>query len=153
MQTFVQSVFASCEGAAARKQRALELAATQAGTRDAWLFTLDGREEVVLAGRLNVSDAPQDLYGLVKNLFEEAIDSSDETEYMQTAPLMDLTAMPDSLYRLLPLTVSQGEKRILVGTIAIPTQATLKPVSHDLLQDIATQLFQAGDIATVRTFC
>ena len=54
---------------------------------------------------------------------------------------------------MIPLTVSRGEKRILVGAIALPVDGAVRPVSFTLVEDIAAQLFQAGDIATVRTFC
>jgi len=151
-QTFIQSVFASCAGEGARKQRALELAAGQAGAHEAWLFTIDSRDELVVAGRLGVAEAPDDLLPLVKSLFEEADNPVEETAFVHGAGGMDTSALPVSTYRLLPLTVSRGEKRFLVGTIALPMKGSARPVSHDLLQDIASQLFQAGDVAAVRSF-
>ncbi len=151
-QTLIQSVFASCEGEAARRHRALELAGAQAGVREAWLFTADASNDPIMVGRLGVCDAPGDLVTLVKELFDDVEDDVEETALIQGAPLTETFVVPGAAYRLLPLTVSQGSKRMLIGTIALPMTPAIKPVGHDLLQEIASQLYQAGDIATVRTF-
>jgi serine/threonine-protein kinase len=150
--TFIQSVFASCDGEGARKQRALELAAGQIGAREAWLFTIDSGEKLIVAGRLGVAEPPDDLLPLVKGLFDKAEDHAEETVFVESLAAMDSSPLAVSPYRLLPLTVSRGDRRLLVGTIALPMEGAARPVSHDLLQDIANQLFQAGDVATVRTF-
>ncbi|HEX4337301.1 MAG TPA: protein kinase [Polyangiaceae bacterium] len=154
-QTFVQSVFASCNGEAARKQRALELAVNQAGAQDAWLFTSTGNGDALqVTSRLGITDAPDTLLDLVKELFEATDDDeTEETALMQSTPFMQTTEPVNGAFRLLPLTVRRGERRILVGTIAMVVNGAVRPVSHDLLQDIASQLFAAGDVATVRTFC
>jgi tetratricopeptide (TPR) repeat protein len=150
-QTFAQSVLASCEGSSARKQRVLELTAARAGIDEAWLFTLGQDAEPMIASRLGASEAPRDLLSLVKTLFEEVTDDGDETAFIEASPHMQTTALPVSEYRLLPLTVIQGQRSLLVGTIAIRLNGVARPVSHDFLQGVAAELFQSGDITTVRT--
>jgi hypothetical protein len=150
-QTFAQSVLASCEGSSARKQRVLELTAAKAGTNEAWLFTLGQDAEPMVTSRLGASEAPGDLLSLVKTLFEEVTDDGDETAFIETSPHMQTTALPTSEYRLLPLTVIQGQRSLLVGTIAIRLNGMALPVSHDFLRGVAAELFQAGDVTTVRT--
>jgi tetratricopeptide (TPR) repeat protein len=149
-QTYAQSVLASCEGSSARRQRVLELTAAKAGTHEAWLFTLGLDAEPMLAGRLGASDAPGDLLPLVKTLFEDVTDEAEETAFFETSADVTTTSPLVSDYRLLPLTVNQGERRVLVGTIAVRMNGIARPVSHEFLQDVAAQLFQAGDVTTVR---
>jgi hypothetical protein len=154
MQTFVQSVFATCDGEASRRSRALELVATQSGAKQAWLFTND-ENELVVAGRLGTIETPDELRSLVQAFFAKPEVASDDTALVENAaqtPMESVRAVPGS-YRLLPLTVRRGEKRVLVGALALPVDGMTRPVSYALLEDIAAQLFLAGDVGTVRTFC
>ena len=161
--TLVQSVLANCEGGDARKQRALELVAEQAGTPDAWLFTRGPGERPALVGRLGLQDAPTGLYTLVSTLFEEddsSDDDDDDDDDDDATAIVDnssttlqspLSPMPPQDYRLLALIVNQGSAaHVLVGAIALPSRQLVGSVSPALLRDVATQLFQAGDVVTVR---
>jgi hypothetical protein len=86
----------------------------------------------------------------VKTLFEDVTDEAEETAFFETSADVTTTSPLVSDYRLLPLTVNQGERRVLVGTIAVRMNGIARPVSHEFLQDVAAQLFQAGDVTTVR---
>jgi hypothetical protein len=55
-----------------------------------------------------------------------------------------------SAYRLFPLTVSQGGDVLLVGVAAVPWNPKAPHVSHRFIEDIANQLFQAGDVTAVK---
>jgi hypothetical protein len=150
--TLAQSVLASCDGAQARKQRVLELVATQAGTREAWLFTRGDRDGFSVVGQLGVGDIPAELRSQVDTLFAEIRDDSNETAFAETPVSSEFAPVRASAtaFRLLLLTVDQGAKRLLVGTIAVPAFGGTRNVSHALLEDVAAQLFQAGDLTAVR---
>jgi tetratricopeptide (TPR) repeat protein len=151
--TFALSVLASCDGGEARKQRALELVAARAGAKEAWLFTAGERQEPVVVGRLGVSEPPVDLLTLVGSSFEELTEDANETELVSTrseGARATEPAVPMDGYRLLPLTVNHGARRWLVGTIAVAMHDALEPVSYEFLEDMAAQLFQAGDVGAVR---
>ncbi len=151
--TFALSVLASCDGGEARKQRALELVAAQAGAKEAWLFVAGERQEPIVVGRLGVSEPSVALLSLVGSSFEEIAEDASETVLVSThseGVRASATAVPVDEYRLFPLTVNQGARRWLVGTIAVARHDALNPVSYEFLQDMATQLFQAGDVGAVR---
>jgi hypothetical protein len=76
-----------------------------------------------------------------------------ETAFVESSSTMQsaLTPMPPQDYRLLALVVNQGtNSHLLVGAIALPSRQLVGSVSPALLKDVATQLFQSGDVVTVR---
>lgn len=145
-----RSVLAGCEGPQARKLRALELVAAYHEISQAWLFTRDSADEPVLVGKLGADGTPEQLVTTVRALFEESDDEGDETAYVESASEMESTFVQSQSYRLLPLTVDQGTQRWLVGVIAFPADTGHRSANHAFLQDVATQLFEAGDLVTVR---
>jgi hypothetical protein len=154
MLTDAQSILSSCDGPPARKQRALELVAAYAGITEAWLFGRGRDNEPVVVGRLGISDVPADLVPKLRLLFEEIPDDADETAFVLNTFELNTTS-PHSgsshAHRLLPLTIDQGAERLLVGVIVFRADIPHRGVHHGFLQGVATQLFEAGDLVTVRS--
>lgn len=150
-----RSVLANCYGPEERQLRALELVAGRAGGREAWLFTLDANATPIVMSRLGVGEPPAAVISEVMALFEQMMNDCEETSYMADAKLGSgkfavAATLPESPYRLFPLTIARGSELLLGGAIAVVAQPGARGISYKFLQDIAAQLYLAGDITSVR---
>jgi tetratricopeptide (TPR) repeat protein len=143
------TLLTTVHGTVERKQRALELVATQSDAQEAFLFSRGFYDEPVLLSTLgNRAPTPQ-LLEAVRQMFEVIPEDSDETAMASGA--LTTTAEPVLDYRLLPLTVVLETKRKLIGAIAVCGGHHYRPVSHALLSELGMQLYRAGDMVSART--
>lgn len=149
--TLAASVLANCRGSDERKRRALELLAEKAGAEQAWLFGLREAAEPVLVTSLAPSDVPGELAEAVRELCtQHTMNAAEETACLDTGESLTPGLEPSvSEYRLFPLTVQRGGERLLVGVAATPAGSSPALVSSGLVDEIANQLFQAGDVTAV----
>jgi tetratricopeptide (TPR) repeat protein len=148
--TLAGSVLASCRGASERKARSLELLADKAGGEDAFLFGLGEDENPVLVTSLRGVPPSPELTAEVRELCGQYLRQSEETSFVDGSQSETMSPVPAAPHRLFPLTVQRGAERFLLGVIAVPMGSSPRLVSHGLVQDIANQLFQAGDVTAVR---
>ncbi len=149
MLSVVQSVLAPCRGADERRLRALELVSESAGAKEAWLFTIGRSNEPAMVCALGVSKVPSALLSEVALLIQRW-SGSEETACIDPGDAGDAgpTTDPTRPYRLFPLTVTRGSEDLLVGAIVTPMSPALRMVEHGLLQELSSQLFDAGDVGT-----
>ena len=143
------TLLTTVHGTVERKQRALELVATQSDARVAYLFSRGFFDEPVLLSTLGDQEPSPQLLEAVRQMFEVIPEDSDETAMASGA--VTTTAEPLLDYRLLPLTVLLDGKRKLIGAIAIAGAHYYRPVSHALLGELGMQLYRAGDMVSART--
>ena len=143
------TLLTTVHGTVERKQRALELVATQSDAREAYLFSRGFYDEPVLLSTLGNREPSPQLLDAVRQMFEVIPEDSDETAMASHA--VTTTAEPVLDYRLLPLTVVLDAKRKLIGAIAVCGGHHYRPVSHALLGELGMQLYRAGDMISART--
>lgn len=145
----VSHTLMTAHGAIERKQRALELIASQTEASSAFMFTRGFGDEPVLLSALGGREPGSRLLDAVRAMFEAIPEDNDETAIASGA--LTTTAEPIQDHRLLPLTVTVEAKRLLIGAIAVCGARHYRPVSHALLSDLALQLYRAGDMVSART--
>ena len=143
------TLLTTVHGTVERKQRALELVATQSDAREAYLFARGFYDEPVLLSTLGGRQPSSQLLEAVRQMFEVIPEDSDETAMASGA--LTTTAEPMLGYRLLPLIVVLDAKRKLIGAIAVCGGKHYRPVSHALLGELGMQLYRAGDMVSART--
>jgi tetratricopeptide (TPR) repeat protein len=143
------TLLTTVHGTVERKQRALELVATQSDAREAYLFSRGFYDEPVLLSTLGGTAPALRLLEAVRQMFEVIPEDSDETAMASHA--ITTTAEPILDFRLLPLIVVLDAKRKLIGAIAVSGGHHYRPVSHALLGELGMQLYRAGDMVSART--
>jgi tetratricopeptide (TPR) repeat protein len=143
------TLLTSVHGTVERKQRALELIASQTEARQAFLFTRGFYNEPVLLSTLGNEHPSPQLLEAVRMIFEVIPEDTDETAMASAA--LTTTAEPLLDYRLLPLTIVLESKRKLIGAIAVRGGHNYRPVSHALLGELGLALYRAGDMVNART--
>jgi tetratricopeptide (TPR) repeat protein len=139
-------------GTIERKQRALELVASQTDASQAYLFTRGWHDEPVMLSALGGVDPNPQVLEAVRSMFEAIPTDNDETAMASVASVASTTtAEPIHGHRLLPLTIVHEHKRMLIGAIAVCGGHHYRPVSHALLSELALQLYRAGDMISART--
>ncbi|HVU04361.1 MAG TPA: protein kinase [Polyangiaceae bacterium] len=146
-----QSVLGDCRGPDERMRRALELVAERTGASEAWLFTVSERREPVQAGSLAGADAPAELRREIAALFQRYLAQSEATNCVDATSASNFSAVPvPTAYRTYALTVASRDSVLLVGAVAVPYRGNARLISHTMLQQIAAQLYGAGDLPAAR---
>jgi hypothetical protein len=149
--SIAQSILGDCRGPGERMRRALELVAERCGTDEAWLFTVGDDRDPVHAESLAGTEVPSELRVEIQDLFSRYLAESEATNCVDPSTASGFTPAPtSSAYRTFALTVPNRDAVFLVGAIGVPYRGSGRLVSHGVLQQIAAQLYGAGDLRSAR---
>ena len=142
---WVSAVLSGCRGSGERATRALSLVINESRAASGYLF-LRHQGALVLAAPTFGEEPP---FGLVQAL-TRAIQTPDEP-----ATVVDIRAAGEIEkldWKPVPLVVRLGGARVVVGGVAVLAGAMkIKDPDPRLLEEIARELFEAGDVTHTRT--
>ena len=141
---WVSAVLSGCRGSAERAQRVLQLVISEARGSSGWLY-LRSHGQLVLAAPTWGDEPPPELVAGLVNAVKHA---------EEPATVADVRRGGDKLdWRPIPLTLRiGGDMAFVIGAVAVVGgNVPLIDPSAKLLEEIARELFEAGDVTHTRT--
>jgi len=144
VRSWVSAVLSGCRGSSERATRALQLVVSEMRAAAGYLF-LRHQGKLVLAAPTFGEEPPPELVKAVAR----SVNAPDEIATVVELRRGDLEKLE---WKSVPLTLQVGELRVVIGGIAaIAGAVALKDANPKLLEEIARELYEAGDVTHTRT--
>jgi hypothetical protein len=163
----VRGLFKRCRGAAERAQMALDIIVSHAHAARGYLYIVEAEGRLKFAAPFAGVEPPEELAHELKDRLDELCRPDEQTRTAHVVSAGGLNTLihdeaddelgagharapHGSRCHAILLTTLSGERTIAVGAVSLVTAGDpLRQISHAVVQEVATALYEAADIRTV----
>jgi tetratricopeptide (TPR) repeat protein len=145
-------IFDSCRGPSERGQKALELLVELSGARSGFLFLVDQDDRMTQVAPQYGQPPTNDMVEALADFLGDSHGGEWELEETVRSPhlALDAATPTTAAWKPMPLELDlDGHTTVVGGLILVEGSTTLRVPHHDLVHELALELYKVGDVSVV----